>query len=52
MKLLKIKKTKDGWEINVWGVATVVLSVFIGITVMNHPEYLADTVVHLKGLLK
>ncbi|PED43245.1 hypothetical protein COK98_26165 [Bacillus cereus] len=38
---------------NEWGgIATIVLSVAIGIVLVMHPEYLADTVVHLKGLLK
>ncbi|HDR8003417.1 hypothetical protein ACS2BX_26010 [Bacillus cereus group sp. BceL300] len=53
MKLFEYKKTKDGeTNIVIGGIATIVLSVFIGIAVMNHPEYLVDTVVHLKGLLK
>ena len=53
MNLFKYKKTKDGdKEITIGGIATIVLSVFIGIAVMNHPEYLVETVAHLKGLLK
>ncbi|EOO05708.1 hypothetical protein IAW_05017 [Bacillus cereus str. Schrouff] len=63
-KRMKTEKTTvtnaDGTKVEVdksvtneWGgIATIVLSVAIGIMLMMHPKYLADTVVHLKGLLK
>ncbi|PFQ47860.1 hypothetical protein COK05_08990 [Bacillus cereus] len=34
------------------GIATIILATAIGIVLVMHPEYLVDTVAHLKGLLK